>query len=450
MIPRTNNMRANGLISDEWIIESEEVINNHNLNYTTEDDEQEQEQEEDESLDFRDFNSIDNEYLFLREKINELCENDYIQSLDLHNKDTDIMIEKECIYSGISVLKNNLDEYLYHCNKIENTPIIHICGYQISKLNNHPYLEFLMNTHSTYHNTLCFPQFTYSSFSSSDFVITQSSVYLKQLSIFQHKLIDVYYKGYTHDNNNNIYLFFNILGLDMIGSKKSKKDDIWLVTVEEIEHSGAICDYKIDEALTIFFRNNNKLLELRDIEGRFYETPSVVYNYCPLNKVDFVTMFGVPPSSNDAMFGRYYYFTDYKNAVKNAYWLEDKRKNEKSVILRCLILLGKLNVKMNYPNDTVDASVITQDMLQKASESNHTEYQKIKMLMRVSDRDGIWTKEYNSVFVGNIELDDGSLFENYPLTVVKEYEHHMVYTSHIVDASKLGDKWSREQEFATL
>jgi hypothetical protein len=89
-------------------------------------------------------------------------------------------------------------------------------------------------------------------------------------------------------------------------------------------------------------------------------------------------------------------------------------------------------------------------MLQKASESNHTEYQKIKMLMRVSDRDGIWTKEYNSVFVGNIELDDGSLFENYPLTVVKEYENHMVYTSHIVDASKLGDKWSREQEFATL
>jgi hypothetical protein len=442
MIPSSNNIRVKGLISDDWLVDGEEPNDNTYLNCTPEEEDSE---EEDVS------HELDNEYLFLREKINELCENYHMESIDLPNKENIINGEKEYIYSGLSVLNNNLDEYLYHLNKKEDTPIIHVCGYQISKLNNYPYLEFLMNVDHTKQNTptLCFPQFRYSSFSSSDFVVTQSSIYLKQICLFEHKLIDIEYDGYTHDNNN-IYLFFNITGLDMVGSKKCKKDDIWLVTVEEIEHQGTVCDYKIQESLTVFFRNNNKLLELRDIEGIFYETPSVVYSHCPASKLDFVTMFGVSPSSNEAMFGRYYYFTDYKNAVRNAYWVKGKRNDEKCAILRCLILLGKLNVKMNYPNDPVDTSLITQEMLQTASESKHEEYQKIKMLMRVSERDGIWTKEYDSIFVGNIELDDGSLFEDYPLWVVKEYEHHMVYTSHTVNVNKLGDQWSREVEFETL
>ena len=118
------------------------------------------------------------------------------------------------------------------------------------------------------------------------------------------------------------------------------------------------------------------------------------------------------------MFGKYYYFTDYKNAAN---------KEGINGVIRCAVFLGKMKVVRNNTNDVIDESIITQGLLLVSQDITS-----IKMFMRISDRDALWTNTYNSVYLGKVELDDGSVFKDYPLWCVKDYEQQTVLSAHII------------------
>jgi hypothetical protein len=65
--------------------------------------------------------------------------------------------------------------------------------------------------------------------------------------------------------------------------------------------------------------------------------------------------------------------------------------------------------------------------------------------MRLNDRGGAWTINYDSVYIGKVELDDGSYFDDYPLWAVKEYEQQIVLSSHLLDKKTIIDEWSRDK-----
>jgi FkbM family methyltransferase len=137
----------------------------------------------------------------------------------------------------------------------------------------------------------------------------------------------------------------------------------------------------------------------------------------------------------------------HKNAIKNFGWLNDEV--ECGGLVRCALFLGKMKVPLNQQGDAIDESDATKYMLMHNDE-NSADYKKIKMMLRVSDRDGAWTKNYDSVFLGKFDLDDGTVFNDYPLWVIKEWSQQIVLSSHIIDKTTLDKSWSRDSNYFIL
>jgi hypothetical protein len=290
---------------------------------------------------------------------------------------------------------------------------------------------------------LHFPRFDYTNDVN---VVSKGLSVIELLSMSYYKKPSYIFTGYLNDRNN-LYLFFDCSGLQLDGFKMSRMNDLWMVTIDEVINQKKVCNFCIEDGVAEFFNDNLQLLFLKDAEGNMTEVPSVVYAGVSRKEYDFVNIFGISPSGSDALMGNYYYFTDYQNAIKKAGWLNELAGC--GGIIRCALFLGKMKVLRNNVDDKVDESKITKDYLLNYDETS-MEYKNAKLLLKISDRDGLWAEQYNSVYLGKIELDDGTTFNEYPLWVVKDYEQQVVLSTHIIDKKTLGNEWSSEMNYFIL
>ena len=65
-----------------------------------------------------------------------------------------------------------------------------------------------------------------------------------------------------------------------------------------------------------------------------------------------------------------------------------------------------------------------------------------RLKLRISDRDGEWAQNYDSAYLGRVELDNGELIDD-PVLVVKEYKQQIPLSYHFIDNHTL-DKNSNE------
>jgi hypothetical protein len=131
--------------------------------------------------------------------------------------------------------------------------------------------------------------------------------------------------------------------------------------------------------------------------------------------------------------GPYFYFTDYKNAIQGIYpnssildstikWNNldypvKHNNNKKSGIVRFAIFTGITKYIENHPNDPIDKSDVKNERLNNITLNESFE----RLTMRISDYDGNWSDEYDSCYLGNIELDNGERIPYSPLYVLKNY-----------------------------
>jgi len=212
--------------------------------------------------------------------------------------------------------------------------------------------------------------------------------------------------------------------------------------MDEIINQGKACNFTISNRVVNFFTRYNKLLCLTDENGMPYEMPSILYSGVSKKKLDFSLMFGIDTLNNMAIMGKSYYYTDYQNAIKCS--LQNEQNS--GGLIRCAVFLGKMKVPLNNPDDEVDKSRITQDMLLNY-DNNSKEYKNVKLMMRISDRDRLWKNDYDSVYIGKIDLDDGSIFEEYPLWAIKNYEQQVILSSHIIDKKTLDTNLSKDDRY---
>jgi hypothetical protein len=95
------------------------------------------------------------------------------------------------------------------------------------------------------------------------------------------------------------------------------------------------------------------------------------------------------------------------------------------------VFLGKSKVVLNRPSDNIDESQMKKYLL-----SSHETSSMARLTMRISDYDGTWTTQYDSVYVGKVDLDDGCKYMNSPLWVVKDYNQQTFLSSHPIDRQK--------------
>jgi hypothetical protein len=188
----------------------------------------------------------------------------------------------------------------------------------------------------------------------------------------------------------------------------------------------------------------------------------------------FKYIFGIPKTNYDEIMGPFFYFTNYKNAVKMSIDSYNNKYNtapnseedissastvqsnvlsnmlrstfmnvdKKIGIIRSVIFLGVNKVPMNYPEDDIDGSFHS-SILSSIDNEN-------AQINRISDHDGSWTENHDSVYVGNLLLDNGKFITGAPLWVVKDYNQQSSLSYHYLSSKILNSEWSDNTDYYIL
>jgi hypothetical protein len=233
--------------------------------------------------------------------------------------------------------------------------------------------------------------------------------------------------------DNEMYLFYDITNCKFVLNDISIESPFWFALVDEIMNQKMVAGIQIDNTVTDFFTLNSKFLFLYDNNFKKYETPTVVYVCKPENKTNFTYMFGT--TVTESIFGQYYYFTNYENCLKQ---VENTKENRVGLV-RFALFLQKYKFVENLLSDSIDESVIKQERL--LDENLDTKFE--RLTMRISDYNGTWTKDYDSIEVFNAELDDGSTMKNTPIICVKKYEQQCPLSYHFVSKPRNSEQFIR-------
>ena len=366
-------------------------------------------------------------------------------------------------YTALDKLVSNIDEDL-----LVNGAVIKICGYEIKNNGTIPYLKYLLYKEE-FSDTLFFPTLplTYTNVNSDD-VIKMSKLNLfalLQLNNYADFESNICFKGFLMENDHEIHIFFDLTECKLQINDIYRENIIWLTLLDEIINQRNVCNILIEGSVSNFFIINSEFIYLKNKNGDNYELPIVGYigmNGINYNKVSFTYTFGNPSKDKTAMLGPYFYFTDFKNSIKQGGWSETGKpvKNDDSVlitdnehgrykkgsIVRFALFLGKMKIVENLPNDESDISLTKMERLEDANLDKHMEV----LTMRISDHDGKWTENYDSVFVGKIELDNGEYLKNTPIYVLKEYEQQIPLSFHFIDKSYLNDKYDENGDYLII
>ena len=330
------------------------------------------------------------------------------------------------LYEACEDLLQNVDNVILSSlfNKVK------ICGYQIFEKSQIPFLQFLL-TNNHQDKNLSFPTIDILTISENILLsnTTDLLAYIKcVLNIIFNNLTvleNMVCKGFfLETKTKTIYIFYDFsnckIKLDLINSNSK----YWFALVDEVINKQFICNIQINSSVSQFFLSNQQFISLINNDGNKYEHPVVCYVEKEKPKINFTHFFGIPKMEKGAILGPYYYFTTYDNALKNIN-LKSNKNNEKMGIIRVAVFLGKLLVKLNYPEDPIDNSTMKRDKTKGSI--------KEQLTMRITDYDGLWSRNYDSCFIGVIKLDNGDILQDTPIFVVKKYEQHFCLTYHLIN-----------------
>ena len=332
-------------------------------------------------------------------------------------------------YIGKSLLTLDYKKELVEYN------VINMFAYTINNEKKYPFQQILL-AKSVNNSELLFPKIQlFNNFNKNELIDYTKVCLFGFLMLENYELFNdlINFDGF-YEYNNSLYLFF-----DLTKNKAHLYDDIfsdrvlWFGLIDEIVNHKKICNIKINEFVTKFFQENQCLCFLADENDSNYEIPVSSFIAKTREKLNYTYIFGQIKDNKNGILGPYYYFKDYYNAYEEASNLI--KDDIKMVIVRFAIFIGNVKYIENYPNDPVDESEIKKQRLLDQKLDQNIE----RLTMRISDHDGKWVDNYDSVYLGNLELDDGNLL-NKQLFVVKEYEQQIPLSYHFVNNKSLKDK----------
>jgi hypothetical protein len=238
-------------------------------------------------------------------------------------------------------------------------------------------------------------------------------------------------------NNNEIYMVYDLSHIEWSTyDSLVKRDHLWFALADEIINTGTICNMEIDAKATIFFLETPSFGFLVDAAGAKLEAPIAAYICKPAHKLNFTFVFGVSPSDKDNMFGPYYYFTDYRNAINQQVTDDGSSKSFKTGIIRFALFMNKTMIVDNLIDNEPDWSSTKRSRL--TDDSLNANYE--NSTIRISDHDGNWATNYDSLFVGRVLLDNGKELQGLPMFVVKNYEQQQPLSYHLIDNKSLDER----------
>jgi len=328
-----------------------------------------------------------------------------------------------------------------------------ICVYSISTNGKYPFIQYLLSNNGF--ENMCLPRLNIFKALGKDQLINYTKVYLSGMigvENFEEFNKKIEYNGY-YEFEQNIYLFFDITNCSVCIDNNYSSCPLIFALIDEIINHCKICNMQISEETTHFFITNDSLNYLYNKNNEAYETPIVGFVGKPTpGKTHFTYIFGESPKNKSEMLGPYYYFTNFNNAIRQGGWSHDYKpeymynklitdndcgRYSNGGIVRFALFTGNTKYIENMPNSPNDESDIKNQRLNDSSLNRNFEIQ----TLRISDHNGLWTNSFDSTYLGNIELDDGSFMEDTPMIVLKEYNQQIPLSYHFIDKSGLGNKY---------
>jgi hypothetical protein len=305
--------------------------------------------------------------------------------------------------------------YSTHIDLITSYNAIFLCAYKINLNGKLPFLQYLL-VNNVYELSL--PKINLYKSINKDNWVSYSKVHLSGLLQcddydFEQFSNDISFNG-CYEYNNNIYLFFDLTKCEIYENIQVK-----FGLIDEIVNHTKIVNIFIDYSTVQFFINHDKLLYLYDKQNKPYETPIVGFvGKTNKQQLNFGMIFGECASDKSAILGPYFYFTNFCQASRQSYG-----------VIRFALFAGKMKYIENYPNDIIDNSDIKKKRMNDVNLDKNKEIQ----TLRISDHDGLWSKMYDSAYLGKLELDDGTLLDNVPLIVLKKYTQQLPLSIYKID-----------------
>lgn len=332
-----------------------------------------------------------------------------------------------------------------------------LCVYKINTSGKYPFLQFLLSNNGF--NSFGLPVLPiYSSFNKNN-LISYSNVFLSgilQVVDFEDFSSKIAFDGF-YEYLNDLYVFFDISKVELNMSESYSYDLCRFALTDEITNHRDICNMRINDDTVMFFLKNKSINYIYDDKNEAYEIPIVGYVGKPTSeKTKFVSIFGESAKNKSAILGPYYYFTDFNHAIRQGGWSQNYKPeymydklitdNEngrylKGGIVRFALFGGKTKYIENMSNDPNDESEIKNQRLQDPNLNYNHEI----LTLRISDHDGLWTNDYDSAYLSNIELDDGSLLQEIPMLVIKDYNQQIPLSFHYIDKTKLHEKFNSNE-----
>jgi hypothetical protein len=323
-------------------------------------------------------------------------------------------------------IKNILSKEL---NYLDDIKYINLCVYNINTQGKFPFLQYLLEYNGL--NSLMMPNLSKYILFDKDSIVPYSIVYLSgllQVDAFDNFKSQIIFDGF-YEYCDNLYLFFDVTNckynLDEIYSNSAR-----FCLIDEIINHKKVCNILIDENVINFFLDNKSLFYLFNKLNDSYELPIVGYvGKQNENKVKFTSIFGESAKDKLSILGPYFYFTDFENSINQLNSLSNKNKPG---IVRFALFAGSTKYIENLPYLKIDNSVIKKQRLEDESLNIKNEY----LTQKISDHDGLWSNNYDSVILNNIELDDGSFLNDTPMIVLKDYlqqiplSYHYIHVNH--------------------
>jgi len=274
------------------------------------------------------------------------------------------------VFPAVALFQNDLNKSIQKMNK---NPMIHICAYHIHQSGQHPFLQYFLYQEHQNQADLKFPCFP---FSPDNDMVQQCLKCMNTMSGYFHQKNDYEYKGHIV-HQGDMYVFFDCTTFNVDTVKMTRENELWLVSIDEIINTRMLCDIPIHSKTVNFFLENKECLYLMNTLNEIYETPTIVYTSCPLNRIDFYTTFGIP-YSHEGDNGPGYYFNHHFHDIP-------KGQGAKGV-LRVALFLQNVQITPIY-------------------DINSTQ----------------WKEEYDSLYT---QTESGI-----PVYVVKDYEQQYVLSS---------------------
>jgi len=351
------------------------------------------------------------------------------------------------------------DLSLFEVNSYEE---IILCIYRINISGKNPFVQYVLSNNGFYKMSL--PVLPFFAKLNHEKLIDYSKVFLSgilQIENFEEFNKKIVFDGY-YGYNKNLYLFFDITNNQVNIDDTYSYSPLMFALTDEIINHGKICNMSISEDTKNFFITNDSINYVYDENNEPYEHPIVGFVGKPTPEIiNFTYVFGETSKNKSAILGPYYYFTDFNCAIRQGGWSHDYKPeymydklitdNEdgrylKGGIVRFALFTGNTKYIENEPNAPNDYSEIKKQRINDPLLNKNYEIQ----TLRISDHDGIWAKTYDSAYLGNTELDDGSFVEETPLIVLKDYKQQLPLSFHFINKVSIGNKYDSNNHSYTI